>query len=69
MKCDRCGEQIPIGDEIDHREQTLCLECAMRGLFTNCVIENQVLRSAPLQFPKRDNYSFLRGNYSGTLVC
>ena len=59
MKCDRCGEQIPIGDEIDHRELTLCLECALRGLFANRVIETRVLRSAQLQSRKRDTYSFL----------
>ena len=59
MKCDRCGEQIPIGDEIDHRGQTLCLECALRGFFANRVIETRVLRSAQLQSPKRDTYSFL----------
>ena len=31
MKCDRCGEQLPIVDGIDRDGQTLCLECAMRG--------------------------------------
>lgn len=31
MKCDRCREQLPVVDGIDHNGQTLCLECAMRG--------------------------------------
>jgi hypothetical protein len=31
MKCDRCGEQLPVADGIDHFGQTLCLDCAMRG--------------------------------------
>jgi len=31
MKCDRCGEQLPVADGIDYYGQTLCLDCAMRG--------------------------------------
>ena len=31
MKCDNCGEQLPVGDEIGLYKQILCLECAMQG--------------------------------------
>jgi len=31
MNCDRCLEQLPVGDGIDHHEQTLCLACYLQG--------------------------------------
>ena len=31
MKCDRCNEQLPVADGIEHFGQTLCLDCALRG--------------------------------------
>ena len=31
MKCDRCREQLPVGDGIDQNGQTLCLACCMLG--------------------------------------
>jgi hypothetical protein len=31
MKCDRCREQLPVGDGIDHQGQTLCLVCYLQG--------------------------------------
>ena len=31
MKCDRCREQLPVGDGIDYQGQTLCLECCLQG--------------------------------------
>ena len=31
MKCDRCREQLPVGDGIDYQGQTLCLECYLQG--------------------------------------
>jgi hypothetical protein len=31
MNCDRCREQLPVGDGIDHRGQTLCLACYLQG--------------------------------------
>ena len=37
MKCDRCGEQLPVADGIDHYGQTLCLDCAMRGFNSDLV--------------------------------
>ena len=36
MKCDRCREQLPVGDGIDQNGQTLCLECCMLGLSFVC---------------------------------
>ena len=36
MKCDRCQEQLPVGDGIDQNGQTLCLECCMLGLSFAC---------------------------------
>ena len=35
MKCDRCREQLPVGDGIDHYGQTLCLACYMQGAASN----------------------------------
>ena len=34
MNCDRCREQLPVGDGIDHQGQNLCLECYLRGAAT-----------------------------------
>ena len=31
MNCDRCREQLPIGDGIDHQGQNLCLACYLQG--------------------------------------
>ena len=36
MKCDRCREQLPVGDGIDQNGQTLCLECCMLGQLPTC---------------------------------
>jgi hypothetical protein len=35
MKCDRCREQLPVGDGIDHHGQILCLACYMQGAASN----------------------------------
>jgi len=32
MRCDRCGEQIPAGDEMDSYGDTICEECYMQAL-------------------------------------
>ena len=32
MKCDRCGEKIPAGEEMDHYGQILCEDCYMQAL-------------------------------------
>ena len=32
LKCDRCGEPIPPGDETNHFGRTLCEECYMQAL-------------------------------------
>jgi hypothetical protein len=32
MECDRCGQQISVGEEMDHFGQTLCEECYMQVL-------------------------------------
>lgn len=32
MICDRCGEPIPAGEEMEHFGQTLCEECTLSGL-------------------------------------
>ena len=31
MNCDRCREQLPVGDGIDHQGQNLCLACYLQG--------------------------------------
>jgi hypothetical protein len=36
MKCDRCREQLPVGDGVDQNGQTLCLECRMLGQPPTC---------------------------------
>jgi len=36
MRCDRCQEQLPVGDGIDRNGQTLCLACCMQGTVSAC---------------------------------
>ena len=35
MNCDRCQEQLPVGDGIDHQGQNLCLACYLQGAASN----------------------------------
>jgi hypothetical protein len=46
MKCDRCGEQIPAGEEMDHHGQTLCEECYMLALSPARACDPWAARSA-----------------------
>ena len=46
MKCDRCREQLPVGDGIDQNGQTYCLECCMLGHSFTC---------EPAKFPQLEN--------------
>ena len=57
MKCDRCGELIPTGDEMDYFGETLCEECYMRALSPARACDPWAVRSA-------QTLSKLDGDYS-----
>ena len=46
MKCDRCGEQIPAGEETEHHGRTLCEECYMQALSPSIGCDPWAVRSA-----------------------
>jgi hypothetical protein len=46
MNCNRCGESIPDGDEMEHYGQVLCEECYMRALSPARACDPWAVRSA-----------------------
>ena len=46
MTCDRCGEHIPAGEEMEHFGQTLCEECYMQALSPARACDPWAVRSA-----------------------
>ena len=46
MKCDRCGEQIPAGEEMDYFGRVLCEECYMQALSPSRACDPWAVRSA-----------------------
>jgi hypothetical protein len=46
MKCDHCGEQIPVGEEMDYYGQTLCEECYMHAMSPARACDPWAVRSA-----------------------
>lgn len=59
MKCDRCGEEIPAGDEMDHYGEALCEECYMRALSPTRACDPWAVRSAQTLSQLDDAYSVL----------
>ncbi|MFN2145144.1 MAG: hypothetical protein ACK2T7_07305 [Anaerolineales bacterium] len=59
MKCDRCGEQIPLDEEIDYYSETLCEECYMRALSPSKACDPWAVRSAQRLSDLNDTYSSL----------
>jgi hypothetical protein len=46
MKCDRCGERIPVGEEMDYHGQMLCEECYMHAMSPARACDPWAVRSA-----------------------
>lgn len=46
MKCDRCGEHIPAGEETEQHGRTLCEECYMQALSPSIGCDPWAVRSA-----------------------
>jgi hypothetical protein len=46
MKCDRCGEQIPAGEETEHHGRMLCEECYMQALSPSIGCDPWAVQSA-----------------------
>jgi hypothetical protein len=59
MKCDRCGEPIPDGDEMDHYGETLCEECYMRALSPTRACDPWAVHSAQRLSQLGDAYATL----------
>jgi hypothetical protein len=59
MKCDRCGEQINVGEEVEHYGQTLCEECYMQALSPARACDPWAVRSAQALSHMSEDYSNL----------
>ena len=59
MKCDRCREEIPTGDEMEHYGETLCEECYMRALSPARACDPWAVRSAQTLSQIDDDYAML----------
>ena len=59
MKCDRCGKEIPAGDEMEHYGETLCEECYMRALSPARACDPWAVRSAQTLSQLDNSYSNL----------
>ena len=59
MKCDRCGEEIAAGDDMDHYGEMLCEECYMRALSPGRACDPWAVRSAQTLSQLDDAYSAL----------
>jgi len=60
MICDRCGEQIPAGDETEHCSQTLCEECYMQAISPSRACDPWAVRSAQMLSQKQETHDVLR---------
>ena len=59
MLCDRCGERIPAGQEMEHFGQTLCEECYMQALSPARACDPWAVRSAQSLSQLDEGYSRL----------
>jgi DNA-binding transcriptional ArsR family regulator len=59
MICDRCGEAIPAGEEMQHFGQTLCEECYMQALSPARSCDPWAVRSAQALSQLVEDYSEL----------
>ena len=59
MLCDRCGEHIPDGEEIEYFGQTLCEQCYMQALSPARACDPWAVRSAQSLSQLGESYSRL----------
>ncbi|MFL7893841.1 MAG: hypothetical protein ACK2UM_19795 [Anaerolineales bacterium] len=59
MKCERCAEEIPTGEEMEYYGETLCEECYMRVLNPARACDPWAVRSAQTLSQLDDDYSAL----------
>lgn len=59
LKCDRCGQPITSGEEMDYYGQVLCEECYMQALSPARPCDPWAVRSAQALSNLNDSYSDL----------
>lgn len=59
MICDRCGEHIQTGEEMEHYGQTFCEECYMQALSPARACDPWAVRSAQSLSQLDEDYSKL----------
>ncbi len=59
MKCNRCGQMINKGDEMNYHGQTLCEDCYMRALSPNRACDPWAVRSAQTLSQVNESYADL----------
>jgi len=67
MKCDRCGDPIPDGEEMDYFGQTLCEDCYMCALSPARACDPWAVRSAQTLSKMDEGYSGLSETQSAIL--
>ncbi|MFZ5910248.1 MAG: hypothetical protein ACOYYU_09560 [Chloroflexota bacterium] len=67
MNCDRCGEPIPPGEEMNHFGQTLCEECTMHALSPARACDPWAVRSAHTLTKMDESYSGLSESQAAIL--
>ena len=59
MECDRCGEEIPAGEEMEYCGQMLCEDCSMQALSLASACDPWAVRSAQTLSQMDASYSAL----------
>jgi hypothetical protein len=67
MKCHRCGDTIPPGDETDHHGQLLCEDCYMTALSPTIACDPWAVRSAQTLGQMDAGYAELSGTQTAIL--
>lgn len=67
MKCFRCGQEIPDGEEMDYYGQTLCEECYLQAMSPNRSCDPWAVRSAQVLSKLDESYSILTETQSSIL--
>jgi hypothetical protein len=67
QKCDRCGQQVLLGDEMDYYGQAYCEECYMHALSPSRACDPWAVRSAQTLSQIGEGYSELSISQSDIL--
>ena len=67
MVCDRCGDEIPTGDEMDYYGQSLCEDCYIKALSPAQGCDPWAVRSAQSLSQLDEGYAQLSETHTSIL--